>query len=170
MALVSNGFRVSMTVMDEGGNKSTLTFKCDPATVPDYATALNAQATLATNFNAVSDGVITDMRVEEVFVENAIVFPGSLVQVETKASITVALNATSKKANFKIPAPTDAIFNGASGAAYNQVDVNNASLATYVAQYHPTGFFFISDGEHVATAPNNGMLIGKRISAKNNNG
>lgn len=170
MALVSTGFEITASLTDNGGNVSTLTYICDPAVVTDYTEALTARALLATNLNSVTDSTIGKMTIKEVFEEDAFVYPPALVENENKASITVALVGKAQKGNIQIPAPIDGMFIGTAGPTHNVVNTGNASLATYVSMFHPTGPFFISDGDKIATTPNNGMLKGKRISAKNNNG
>ena len=171
MAVVSEGFEITLTVADTGDNRSTLTYPCDPAVVVDYAEAVLAKTALIAAYEGVSDAEIVGATIKEVYYENAIVLPAS-AQVEMKASITLQIFGQNKKANIKIPAPKATLFNGASGAAFNQIDVTDPALIIYVGKYWTgTGLFYISDGEKVATAsPANGIVVGKRINAKNNNG
>jgi len=170
MALVTEGFEVTITVADNGDNRSTLTYVCDPANVPDFATAQTARLAVITALNGVTDAVIVGTTLKEVQYEDAIVLPAALVENENKASVTVQILGQNKKANIKIPAATPTIFNGASGASANQIDVTDALLISYVAMFRAAGYFTLSDGEKVAESPNNGIVVGKRISAKNNNG
>ena len=70
-----------------------------------------------------------------------------------------------KRGVIKIPCPVIGIFQGAEGAARNNVDIADADLGTFVDQFQTTGgSFVISDGEFVDdTTP---MVAGKRISRK----
>lgn len=171
MALVTQGFVVTITAIDNGGNTVTKRYECDPATVPDFATAQTARTSIVTAFKGVSDLVVVSTLLEEKQYEDAIVYPTSLIEAENKASITLQLLGSNKKANHKIPAPKPTLFIGASGESANQIDVTDALLTTYFGNFLTAGYFTISDGEKVAADPNgNGIIVGKRISAKNNNG
>lgn len=172
MALVTQGFEITVTVQDNGKGKSTLTYVCDPATVPDYATAQTARGAVVSALSDIIQGVIVGTTLKEVQYENAIVFPASNIEIENKASITVQINGQNRKANLTVPTVSPAIFNGASGASADQVDVTDLFLEAYVDLFrHTTGYFYVSRDLHVADSPNgNGIVVGKRISAKNNNG
>lgn len=171
MALVTEGFEIMITVADNGNNRGTYTFICDPANVPDFATAQTARTSIRTAFDALTQAVIVGTRLTEVQYEDAIVYPASLVELENKASITYQILGQNKKGNLKIPAPIPTLFIGSAGNAANQVNVVEPLLTTYVGNFFSAGYFTISDGEKIAQDPNgNGVIVGKRISAKNNNG
>lgn len=171
MTLVTEGFEVQISVVDNGNNRGTYTFICDPANVPDFATAQTARTSIRSAFDALTQAVVVGTRLTEVQYEDAIVYPTSLVELENKASITYQILGKNKKGNLKIPAPIPALFQGDAGDAANQVDVTAPLLTTYMGNFFTAGYFTISDGEKVAQSPNsNGVLKGKRISAKNNNG
>lgn len=171
MTLVTEGFEISITLMDNGGNKSTMQFVCDPANVTNYADAQTARTAMISALGGISQSVIVGTALKEIQYEDAIVYPASLVENENKASITLQILGKNKKANIRIPAPEPVIFNGLSGGGANQVDTTQALVTTLAGMFHATGYFLISDGEKVALSPNgNGVVVGKRISAKNNNG
>ena len=170
MALVTEGFEISVTVQDNGKGRSTLTYICDPLTVPDFATAQTARTAIVTALGNVTEGIIVGTSLKEIQYENAIVYPASNIEIENKASVSLQIEGKNKKANIRIPAVSPGLFNGLSGAAADQIDVGNAALIIYVGNFLPSGYFTISDGEKVATSPANGIIVGKRISAKNNNG
>lgn len=171
MALVTEGFEVTVTVADNGNNRGTYTYVCDPTNVPDFATAQTARTSIVTALDTLTQCIIVGTSLKEVQYEDTIVYPASLVELENKASITYQILGQNKKGNLKIPAPIPALFNGTAGSAANQVDVTNAALTTYVGNFFSAGYFTISDGEKIAQDPNsNGVIVGKRISAKNNNG
>lgn len=66
--------------------------------------------------------------------------------------------------SFAIPAPIDALFVG--GAAGTDVDVSNAALIAFIANF--AADFEVSDGENVDTATTNGIKDGEWRSRKLN--
>lgn len=171
MALVTEGFEVSVTLADNGGNRSTLRYVCDPANVTDFATAQTARLSIVTALGNISESTIVGTALVETQYEDAIVYPPANVENENKASITYQILGKNKKGNLKIPAPEPAIFVGSSEASANQVNTQNALVTAYMGNFQAAGYFLVSDGEKVAANPApNGVIVGKRISAKNNNG
>lgn len=171
MALVTEGFEISVTLADNGNNRSTLTYICDPANVPDFATAQTARTSIIAALNGISQSVVVGSSLKEVQFEDAIVYPASGVENEDKASLTVQIEGQNKRANLKVPAPTPTIFVAASGEGANIVNNTNALVTTYLGNFLSAGYFTISDGEKIAGDPAPaGLLRGKRITAKNNNG
>lgn len=165
MAIVSAGFELSISLVDNGGNSTTLTWQANPAVVTDYATAQAQRDLLVTDLQAVSNSVIVGTRLAEVEYEDSVAYPVAGVENEDKASVTYLIQDTNKKGNLKIPAPVIGIFVNASGPSANVVDVADAALVAYTDNFRTTGGWLISDGESLQT-----VLKGKRISAKNNNG
>lgn len=168
MAIVSSGFWVTMTLADHGGNTSTLQFQCDPATVADFAAAVAAAAALWTDLDALTDAVLTGYNIAERYYNDAIALPAGGVENEDKASITYSIQDTNKKGNLKVPAPINTagvVFIGTSGASANQVATTSTAIQNYADNFRTAGAFLISDGEKL-----NQVLVGKRISAKSNNG
>jgi len=172
MALITEGFEIVLTAIDNGGNTVKKTYVCNPALVTNITEAQTARLALVTQFEANSQLEITGTRLTETQFEDAIVYPPSNVEAEDKASITTQIAGKNKKANVKIPAPNPAIFVGLSGSAANQINVQDAVLQGYLAMYDgTTGYFTLSDGETIDTTINGtGAVVGKRVSAKNNNG
>jgi len=171
MAIVTEGFEITVTVADNGGQRSTLTYVCDPLTVMDFTDAQTAEISIRTALQAVTDSIVVGSSIKEVRYNDAIVLPAAGVQNENKASVTLQILGQNKKANMKIPAPKPTLFVGTSGEAADQIDVTDALLTTYFGNFLTAGYFTLSDGEKVSTDPNgNGIIVGKRIHAKNNNG
>lgn len=171
MALVTEGFKVTVTLMDNGGNRSTLTYMCDPVTVTDFATAQTARLAVRSALEGVTDAEVVGTTLTEVQYEDDIVYPSAGIENENKASITLQILGQNKKANIKIPAPKPVLFVGDEGDSANQILVTAPLLTTYVGNFLTAGYFTISDGEKIAPTPNgNGVVVGKRISTKNNNG
>jgi len=165
MAIVTQGFELSITVADNGANLSTLSWQANPAVVTDFATAQAQRDLLVADLVAITDSIVVSTRLTEVEYENAIVYPAAGVENENKASVTYLIDGTNKKGNIKIPAPKQTIFVNATGPSANIVDVADGLLVAYTDNFRDTGGWLVSDGESLIT-----VLKGKRISAKNNNG
>jgi hypothetical protein len=165
MAIVTSGFQLSISVADNGANVSTLSWDANTAVTIDFATAQAQRDLLVADLAAITDSVVVATRLTEVQYEDAIVYPVAGVENENKASITYLISGTNKKGNIKIPAPKITIFTALSGPSANIVDIADGLVVGYMANFEPTGGFFVSDGESVGTT-----LKGKRISAKNNYG
>lgn len=163
MALLPLGFYLRVTLVDNGGNASTLSYKLR---APDHTGAVTATAAMLPFIAAASNSVISRYTISQAFEEAAFAYPGAGVENEDKASITVLLDATgAKKANIKIPAPKIAMFQNTIGPGANIVDVTSQIVTDYVSMFTSAGQAYISDGEDAASA-----ISGKRVSAKNNNG
>lgn len=165
MALVSTGWYWSVTLIDNGGNKTSKTYQLQSADATEAA--IDAAAALGA-LNGVTDAAIVSHHFYQEFAEDALVLPGSGVQIENLAlmEFTLAVDPT-KMATHTIPAPAPAIFVAASGPGANVLDTGNAQLAAYADLFtddtDPT--FFISDGEQALTF--NG---GRRIHRKSRRG
>lgn len=160
MALSSQGFVLTVTLVDNGGNTSNLTFNLTAATFTDAGT--DAATILAALAN-VTDAVVKAYNVGERFKEDALSLPGTGVQVENTAVLSALITGeVDKWARIVIPAPKPAIFVGLSGAAANQVDPTDTEVQAYVALYDATGEATVSDGETVQ-APSASTLKGKRV-------
>lgn len=168
MAIVSNGFWLTVTLSDNGGNTGTQTFQGDPAILVDFATALTQSQGLVADLDALTDLVITGYNVQERFFEDSIALPPANIELENKARISYSIQDTNKKGTLDLSSPVTTpgvVWQAASGAAANQVAVSSTEIQNYFDNFRTTGGFLISDGEKA-----NQVLVGKRISAKNNNG
>lgn len=161
MALVSNGFWLRVTVVDNGNNKTIKTYQLRAV---DFATATTDSTNIITALNAVTDSSISAMSIAERFNESAFAFPASGVQNEDKASVSAVISGA-KNGNFKIPAPIPAMFQALEGSAANVVDVTNAALLAYSAVFAAGNEAYISDGDDLIS-----LSSGNRISAKSNFG
>lgn len=161
MALVSDGFWMRATVVDNGNNKTIKTYQMRAA---DFATATTDSTAILNALNAVTDSTISAFSIAQRFYEDAFAWPVSGIQNEDKASISCVIT-NSKSANIKIPAPIPAMFQDTEGAAANVVDVTNGDLIAYTDIFKAGGESYISDGDDL-------LLVsgGKRISAKSNLG
>lgn len=165
MAIVTKGWELSISLVDNGGNITTLSWEANTAVVTDLATAQAARDALVTDLEAISNAVIIGTRLSEVQYEDSVAYPAAGIENEDKASISYLIQDTNKKGNLKIPAPVIGAFVNTSGPSANVVDVTATVVTNYCDNFRTTGGWYVSDGESLQT-----VLKGKRISAKNNNG
>lgn len=163
MALVSAGYISSVSLVDQGGNISTLQFEFNTVIVTTLADALTAQLAMNTLLLAVTDSKIATYTVGEKFSENALTLP-TAAQNENKASISFTKSGFGK-GNLKIPAAKSTIFQGATGAPNNQVDLADTDLVAYTDNFKVGADYYINDGESLVQ-----LVAGKRTHSKNNNG
>lgn len=157
MALVANGWELTVSLIDNGGNVSNKVYNLTSASA---AEATTDTATILAALDAVTDAVIKSYRISEVYIEDALVLPAGMVQIENLASIVAQVSGDPlKKANFLIPAPNAGIFVGISGTAANQVDVQDTALVTYATIFGVGQQATLSDGETIGFP----LLSGKRI-------
>lgn len=169
MALVSDGYWLSVTLVDNGGNTSTKSYQMrqdatDPA---DYGVALSSAAAVVASIVAISDAVVMGYQLEQKFAEDTLALPANGVQIENQAMLDFAIDGNPfKSATLTVPSPKIGIFAGASGVLADTVDVADAALVTFVNQFKGGALLFISDGEDAdATAPLNS---GRRIHRRSN--
>ncbi len=163
MALVSMGWILAVTLVDNGANVTTMQYQLRSTT---DAEALTDTGIIIAALQGVTDSAISDYYIKHKYSEDALTYPAAGVENENKASITCLLTgAGNKKANFKIPAPKIGIFTAASGGGANVVDLSDGDFITYYTIFATGNEAFISDGEDLAS-----VVSGKRISAKSNYG
>jgi hypothetical protein len=160
VAITTDGFFGSITLVDNGNNLSTLQYAL---TGGDFATALADLQGIVTLLEAVTDAVVKGYRVGEAYSEKALSLPAGGVQVENVASISALITGfVDKYAIIKIPAPKAGIFTGSSGDAANVIDANDADLAAYLGTFLAAGEATVSDGETIQ-AVSTATVKGKRI-------
>lgn len=165
MALVSSGFWLSVTLVDNGANQTTLSWQANPLTVTDLVTAEAARDSLLEDLIQITDARVSGTRLSVVQYEDELTYPPAGVENENKASVTYLIQDSNKRGNFKVPAPVQDIFVNTAGPSANVVDVTENIVTTYADNFRSVGGWLVSDGEHLQT-----LLKGKRISSKNNNG
>jgi len=143
--MVSNGWWVTIGLVDNGGNKTTRNYQLNSVTPVEAATDTG---TIVTALGGVSDAVIVSQSTYERFVNDAVVYPASGVELENLAMLSFNIVDHPEKAwTTSIPAPKPAIFMATSGAAANIVDVGDAAVVAYAALFKTGGVAFVSDGE-----------------------
>lgn len=154
MALVSDGFFYSVTLVDNDGNETTKRYELQSA---NYAEAVADGSAIITALLSVSDGAVSATRIEQAFVEDALVLPTVLTPISEIVSVTARkAGAGNKKANYSVPMPKEAIMSG------NALIVTNAAVGTYNDLYLAGAEAYISDGENLAAGdPLEGVRVTK---------
>jgi hypothetical protein len=166
MSLVSQGFLLTVTLSDTGGNKSILKYKLQAA---DFATATTDAGTILTALAAVTDALLLAYHLSEVFEEDSALYGSG--EVENVASMSARIDAAEVKyATVRIPAPSDGIFQAASGPLYNVVDPGDTDLVAYLNVFVDTAEAYLSDGENLLSPGTAGNVTGKRIHRKSRKG
>ena len=159
MAMVAagngTGFFVVVTLIDRNEDVTTKEYELD---VADFAEALGAQLEIEGDLALVSDALIVGSSLAQRRVNDAIVVP-IVGEVQTKARIIVRLDGGNEKATIDIPAPKETMFLTLSGKGNKVVDLENASIIDFLANYLPAGNVFLSDGEKLGEA-----LEGRKVS------
>jgi len=165
MAIVSAGFSLEVTLVDNGANTTTRSFELRGA---DITEATANSATIISALTAVTDGVISGYSIRQIFVNDALSLPAGLeVQAEVSASMTCFVaDSGNKKSNYRIPMPKSAIMVGVIGKNANIVNTANTAVLAFHELYHPTnGKAYLSDGEFAG-----GLIDGVRVSRKSRQG
>ncbi len=157
MALVSIGFRLTVSLVDYGNNETTKTYQM---TAADYDTAITDVAIIMPALINMTDAAITSYTVAEVYEQDALSLPSVVNPVSVRAVMTAFINdAGSKKADFDVPSPKIGIFQAAIGSGADIVDTADAAVLAYKALFDPAEQLYVSDGESLG-----GLIGGIRTS------
>lgn len=163
MALVSDGFSLTVQLKDTGDNSTTRTYELTAATA---AAAATDAATIMADLDALTNAVIVGYTIGERFVEDALTLPTS-AEVENCAEISAYIvGSPTKTATVNIPAPVPGIFVGTSGKNFNIVDTSDTLVQNFLAHFGNAGEATLSDGEII----NPTTASGKRIHKKSRRG
>lgn len=164
MALVSKGFRLSVTMVDNGGDTNVKIF---PLTATTFADAVTDSAAILIAYNAVTDCIVRDYSIQNVYANDALVLPAGGVETANTASVVVQIDGEPlKQAVISVPGPVAGMFMGASGDAANTIDTSDGALLTFISLFGPGGVCTLSDGEICENIP----LSGKRVHRKTRRG
>lgn len=166
MNLVHDKFFLNVTLVDASGiNKATLRYDLNYADWAALNTGIGAGdiTQLLADINGVTDGLISGYSVGESFVEDTDVVGAAGSEVENNALVTCRIDGQlNKYATLRIPAPSDGIFLSATGPNRNRIDVADAALVAYLANFQTGNLCLVSDGEQIDTV-NAQNVDGKRI-------
>lgn len=145
MAIVSGGWKITITVVDNGGDVTTRTY--DLQSADDIEAGTDSAAVLAA-FMALTDAVLLSHQYYEVFVNDALAFPASGVENQNQALLDFLItDDPTKHATLSIPAPKPGIFMSTSGPSAEIIDVADAAVIAFAALFIPAASAFLSDGE-----------------------
>jgi len=163
MALVSNGWWLTVGLVDNGGNKTVRNYQLNSVTAVEAETD---SASVIGALTAVTDAVVVSRSTYQRFVEDALTFPVSGVELENMALLNFNIVDHPEKAwTTTIPAPKPAIFMATSGAPANIVDVADAAVIAYAALFKTGGVALVSDGETADV-----LIGGRRIHRASSHG
>lgn len=171
MALVQQGFWLTIEMRDSGDNRTSKSFEMTAASAAD---AESDAAAIIVLWNAVTDAEILGYTVSNRYVETAPAIPSAGVQIENVAEVLLQIEGSAtKRAVLSIPAPATAVndsktfFNGVTGENSNVVNPAYPPLIAFVAQFGTLGdnTLLISDGEHA-----DGIVRGRRVHRKSRRG
>lgn len=162
MALVpvgnGSGWWYTVTLVDNGNDKSTKTYELRAATeVIAQAAALAINAALVGTSGSTISNTSLSYREEE----DAFSYPASGVENQNIARIVGQLTGSTKKATMDIPAALAAIFVDTTGPNANVVDLTVGAVIAYLALFEAGNEAFISDGETLDFG-----VEGRRVSAR----
>lgn len=161
-------WKIQYSFIDEKGNTTRRTHYMESAGVDlslESQAVLLAADALLTDYRAVSDaGVGMSLAVNDDAWGAEAPAAGSDVSDVAHVNVRLDDSPSGKVASLAIPAPIDAMFAG--GAAGTEVDISNAALIAFVANFEDD--FTLSDGENVDATITNGIRDGEWRSRKLN--
>jgi hypothetical protein len=157
MALVDQGYEVSVMLQDLQGDTITKTYELQAAT---EALALTAIGTILTALDINSNCAILGYNLLRKTRESAPAFGTGDGSVKARLS---ARKTNGEVASVDIPAPVESIFTAASGPGNNIVDMTNVNIIAYLDLFESGNQAFISDGEFLADASG---IDGQRVTVR----
>lgn len=165
MALAFDHYKVTVTLVDSGGNETRRRFEVDGA---DEAEALTNGGAIVTRLAAISDATVRDYTVGIVYVEDAFALPSGSVNVEEAAEVMGTItDKPQKHAVVSVPAPKIGVFVGTGGPNRNIVDIADTDLNTFMNSFAPGAAGFLSDGETIDASA---LVKGKRVHYRSRKG
>lgn len=162
LTAASNGFWLSVTIMDRNEDTTTVERQLDAA---DMTEALAIAGEHITDMYVVSEAEVLGYSVAERYVNTTPAIP-AVGELQTRARLTIRLAAGQGKATHDIFAPKETIFRELTGKDNKIVDISHAGVIDYVENFRTSSVagLFISDGEKADdTAP---LIQGRKVSAK----
>jgi len=163
MALTSVGWKIVVTLADNGGDTTTKTYWTDATDETEAASALTA---VISALGGVTDAVIVSYYTAEVIANDSLVYPASGVENQNQALLTFSLAGNPlDTATDAIPAAKPGIFQSVIGPLAKIIDPTDAAVIAYRSLFQAAGPLYISDGEKVDS-----LIGGKRRHLKSRNG
>jgi hypothetical protein len=168
MGLVSIGFVGSATVVDAGGNRSTLRFAL---TAEDLAGAATDMSTIVGRLVAVTEGLVQGYSVGQRYEDDTDVYGPEGSQIENQALVTALIDTSEfKTVSLRIPAPISGMFVDTVGPNANVIDQANAALQAYLSTFEDGGLATVSDGEVIRDSAGSGNFTGRRVHRQSSKG
>lgn len=169
MALTSLGFKLSVKIMDNGGNTTTRSWMMQSA---DHAAAVIDAGQVLTRLAAVSNGAIVSYEMSEVFAEDALTIPADASSQIEANMLLIGRDETNplKKHSIRVPSPDPGVFLTGSGDGANIVDLNDAAVIAWYGCFTTNGELFISDGDICLDEGQGGLLSGRRVTHRSRRG
>lgn len=168
MAIVFSNYEIRVFMKDQTNTTFTKIYQTDPALVTDDTEAATAATALLAELAPVTALTIVGYTIGKKYEENTSPALPQRIGYD-QASFVVTLETPNKFATLYIPGAANGIFQATTGVQADIINVNNADLLAYVALFKDTtGYFVLSDGEHVAASATP-IVEGQRISKKGGN-
>lgn len=145
MALTAGRWFTVFVLVETSGKTTQVRY--EQSAPADDAAARASAAAMATDLAAITNCNIKSYHTYQEFVEDALALPAG-AEKENKATLILSIDGEpTKNAKLVIPAPVDGIFVSASGSNYDVVDVADADLIAFIANFTTEALFYVSDGE-----------------------
>jgi len=168
MAFIDQGWELSTSWIDTGGNTTSRTFQLVATdTAGDIAAVIADVQTIVAAYIAASDAVLISQRVTKVTVEDTVVLPAGDINVEENLQVSAKIAGIPNKSGvFEIPSPKNTLFLAPTGEGHNKADFADPLLAAVVNLYKAGAQVLISDGESITDQ----NIRGKRVHHKSTKG
>lgn len=145
MALTADRWFTVFELKETSGKSTMLRF--EQSAPADDAAARASAAALATDLAAITNSKISKYYSYQEFIEDAFSLPAA-AENQNQALLILSIDgAPTKSAKIRVPAAVDGIYAAATGPNYDVVDVNDAALTAFVANFTTEALFYVSDGE-----------------------
>lgn len=167
MALVQSKVFCNVTLQDYDGDKATIRYDLNKTDLADLATdiaEITGAGGLLADLAGVTNAVIVGYSVGVSFAEDGSQYPAQGVNIEEIAEISAAIaSEVDKWATIRVPAPKAGDFLDGPGENADIIDVADAAVIAYLANFEADGLLFTSDGESIKDTATAGNFKGKRI-------
>lgn len=167
MAVVQQAWRLVVSLVDTGGNKTSKTYELTATDTGDDISAVRTAASdIIAKLLAVTDAKMVNYQIAAVYVEDALTLPtGAEIEDNLQISAKIA-GIPNKSAVFEIPAPKSTLWQAPTGPGWNQPDFSVTALGNYINEFIVGGNATISDGESISVQD----IKGRRVHHKSTKG
>jgi len=155
MAFSSGKFVTTFTLIGTGGRTVIREYENYDT---DYGFATAAAVAMAVRLNNCSNLKIASYSLSFVKVEQSLVLPTNAYPEEQLLINAPIKGKGGKRAQIKIPAPKDVLFQSTTGQGHNLMNAGNATLLDFLLMFDQA-YFKLSDGEQI----DRNDLRGKRV-------